>query len=63
VAKQKKFLCHLSWSVHRNLAREGFIEPTCYGAQPRLLGMDTKNTLSFVMVYSALFNNEFKALN
>jgi hypothetical protein len=29
----------------------------------RFLGMETTNTLSRVIVYSALFNNVFKALN
>jgi hypothetical protein len=56
--KQKEFLCALSWSVHYNLARDGYIESTCCCVQAKF-----KDTLSRVMLYSALFNNELKALN
>jgi hypothetical protein len=35
---------------------------TCCCVQARFLGME-KNTLFFVMIYSALFNNVYKALN
>ncbi len=40
--KQKEFLCPLSWSVHRNLARDGYIESTCCCVQARFLDMETK---------------------
>jgi hypothetical protein len=60
--KQKQFLCPLSWSIHHNLACDGYIESTCCYVQARFLGMK-KNTLSLGMVYSALFNKVFKALH
>ncbi len=61
--KQKQFLCPLSWSIHHNLACDGYIESTFCCVQARFLGIETKNTLSLGMVYSAPFNNIFKALN
>jgi hypothetical protein len=61
--KQKEFLCPLSWSIHHNLACDGYIESTCFCVQTRFLGMETRNTLSLGMVYSASFNNVLKALN
>ncbi len=52
--KQRECLCTLSWSVHHNLTRDGYIEPTCFYVQARFFG---KNALFLVMVYSVLFNN------
>jgi hypothetical protein len=40
--KQKESLCPLSWSVHHNLALDGYIESTCCCALARILGMETK---------------------
>jgi hypothetical protein len=60
--KQRECLCTLSWSVHHNLTRDGYIEFTCCCVQARFLGMETKNTLFLVMLYSTLINNVFKAL-
>jgi hypothetical protein len=56
--KQKEFLCALSWSVHHNLARDSYIESTCCCVKATFW-----DTLSRVMLYSALFINVFKALN
>jgi hypothetical protein len=55
--------CPLSWSVHHNLAHDGFIEFTCCCVQAKFLGMKTKILFSLYMVHSALFYNLFKALN
>jgi hypothetical protein len=47
--KQKEFLCPLSWSVHHNLARDGYIESTRCSAvskQARFLGMERARTIS-----------------
>jgi hypothetical protein len=60
--KQKEFICPLSWSVQHNLARDGYIESTSCCVQARFRHWN-KNTFSLVMVYSAQFNNVFKALN
>jgi hypothetical protein len=38
--KQKQFLCPLSWSIHHNLACDGYIESTCCYVQARFLGME-----------------------
>jgi hypothetical protein len=42
--KQKEFICPLSWSVHHNLARDGYIEieSSCCCVQAIFLGMETK---------------------
>ncbi len=40
--KQRECLCHLSWSVHHNLCREGYLESTCCCVQARFVGMKTK---------------------
>ncbi len=44
----------LRLGIHHNLARDGFIESSAIGVSKEI---------SLVMVYSALFNNAFKALN
>jgi hypothetical protein len=36
----------LSWSVHHNLAGEGYIESTCCFVKARFLGMQTKKLFS-----------------
>jgi hypothetical protein len=45
--KQKEFLCPLSWSVHHNLASDGYIESTrcCHAG---FLGMERERTISFL---------------
>ncbi len=40
--KEKEFLCPLSWSIHHNMARDGYIESTCCCVQVRFLVMETK---------------------
>jgi hypothetical protein len=51
---QREYLCPLSWSVHHNLARDGYIESTCCYVQARFLLFrhGNKNTLFLIMVYS-----------
>ncbi len=62
--KQKDFICPLSWCVHHNLARNGYIESTCCCVLSKIFRHGNKNnTLFLVMVYSALFNTVFKVLN
>ncbi len=60
--KKKEFVCPLRWSVHHNMARDGYIESTCCCVQARFLGLE-KNTLCLVMVYAILFNNVFIAFS
>jgi len=57
-------LCSLSWSVHSNLAHEGYstFSPSV-AVYKQVFRHGHKNTLFLVMVYSALFNIVFKALN
>jgi len=40
--KQRTCLCPLSWSIHHNITRDGYIESTCCCVQARFLGMETK---------------------
>ncbi len=42
---------------------DGYNEYTFFFVKARFLRHGNKNTLSLVVVYSALFNNVFKALN
>jgi hypothetical protein len=46
--KQRECLCPLGWNVHNNMARDGYIEPTCCCVQARFLGMETKIRFSFL---------------
>jgi hypothetical protein len=58
------FLCPHSWSSYHNLARDGYIEYTCYCVQARILGMETKipfplslyNKRYFIMYLKILTN-------
>ncbi len=56
-------VCPLSWSVHYNLAGEGYTESTCFCVISKIFRHGNKKTLVLVMVYSALFYNVCKALN
>jgi hypothetical protein len=38
----RECLCPLRWSVHLNLARDGYKESTCCCVQARFLGIETK---------------------
>jgi hypothetical protein len=46
--KREEFLCPLSWSIHHNLARDGYIKSTCVCAQAGLSGMVTKILFSLL---------------
>jgi hypothetical protein len=56
-------LCPPSWSVHNNFARDGYIEFTVFLCPSKILRHGNKNTLSLVMVCSALLNSVFKAFH
>jgi hypothetical protein len=56
-------VCPLSWSIHYNLAGEGYTESTCCCVISKIFRHGNKKTLVLVMVYSELFNNVCKALN
>ncbi len=42
------FAVPLSWSVHYNLARDGYIESSCCCVQTKFLGMETKILFPFL---------------
>ncbi len=52
--KQRECLCPLSWSVHHNVARDGYIEFTCCCVQARFLGMETKYSFPCYSLFSAI---------
>jgi hypothetical protein len=56
--KQRECIFPLSWSVHHNLAHDGYIESTC---PSKIFRHGNKNTLFLCRVYSALFKNAFQA--
>jgi hypothetical protein len=45
-SQKRDWVCPLSWSVHYNLAGEGYMESTCCCVQARFLGMETKKLFS-----------------
>jgi hypothetical protein len=49
--KRGEFLCPLSWSVHYNFARDGYIESTVLLCPSKNFSHGNKNTLSLVIVY------------
>jgi hypothetical protein len=52
--KKEEFLCPLSWSIHHNLALDGYIESTCCSVQARFLGMETKKLFPYLIMYLKL---------
>jgi hypothetical protein len=40
--KRRSLSALISWSVHHNLAPDGYIESTCSCVQARFLGMETQ---------------------
>jgi hypothetical protein len=52
--KKGGVFCPLSWIVHYNFAGDGYIESTMLLCQSKIFRHGNKNTLSLVMVNSAM---------
>jgi|688.fasta_scaffold1975943_1 hypothetical protein len=46
--KREVFLCPLSWNIHHNLARDGYIDSTSFCVQAGLSGMVTEMFFSLL---------------
>ncbi len=61
--KQEECICPLSRIVHHNFARDGYIESRTVAVSKQDFQAWKQKYSFLVMVYLALFNNIFKALN